>query len=446
MSEKDQPKEEQKKKQSVKTILDNFKKNIFGIEYYFNKFESLAQGADVDGLKQTSQYIQKCFEEIGIDIKSSKKEQEGIRIPSDKVLDLFRKLRKQPKISAANYEILSRSSFLMLNNYFEYILSDLLSYHYNKFQKSLNEKKFNLTLKEINEYETVEDFTKALVTKEVESMMVDLSFDELIEHFHETLGIDKENEIVNWDVILECRERRHLIVHNSSLVNKKYITRSKNPFKLNVGDTVHVDKEYFMKTCKEFFLAGLLISFNCWGKWDKESATDAIKEIMDDSFELLKQNESLLVSRFTEYISKIEPRNEKEEDYIMRARFNRLIALKKLGNKEALAKELKKVKTGTASPIFKLAYAILSEDHTKIVELVKQSISLDELDLSKYKEWPIYEFVRNNKDINSKIEAELGIIGTNKVLPKAGPGKQKPSSNKKSIAVPTRRIMPSKKR
>ena len=330
--------------------MNSFKRNLFGIEYYYDKFGSLAQGVDIDEVKKSGEYIEACFNEIGFDPKKAKTELAEKKIPSDKVMELFRKLKKQPKISAKNYEILSRSSFLMLNNYFEYLLSDLLSYHYNKFQKSLNEKKFNLALKEINEYETIEEVTKALITKEVESMMVEMTFDELLEHFHQTLEIDNEKEILNWDLIRECRERRHLIVHNSSIVNKKYILRTKNPFNFKIGDTVHVDKDYFIKSCKEFYIAGLLLSYNCWGKWDKEEAANAVYEIMVDSFELLKQKDYDFVSRFTTYAQKIEARDEDQEDYLLRTKVNRLIALKKLADNSTLSKELKKIKAGTASP------------------------------------------------------------------------------------------------
>jgi hypothetical protein len=414
MSDKEQ------KKPTVEKILKGFKKNLFGIEYYYDKFGNLAHGVDLDEVKKSGQYIDACFKEIGFDPKKSKTELAEKKIPSDKVMMLFQKLKKQPKISAKNYEILSRSSFLMLNNYFEYLLSDLLSYHYNKFQKSLNEKKFNLALKEINEYETIEEVTKALITKEVESMMVEMSFDELLEHFHSTLEIDNEKDIINWDIIRECRERRHLIVHNSSMVNKKYILRTKNPLNLKMGEIVHVDKDYFTKACKEFHIAGLLLSYNSWGKWDKEEATEAVYSMLVDSFELLKQKDYDFVSRLTTYTQKIEARDEYQEDFLLRIKVNRLIALKKLADSNNLSKELKKIKAGTVSPVFKLAIAILSDKHDNIIDLVKQAKAINELDLNKYKEWPIYDFIRDISDINTKIEKELKIPVISTVLPNIG--------------------------
>lgn len=417
MSHKEQKKQV---KQTVETILNGFKNNLYGIEYYYDKFGGLAQGVDLDEVKKNKEYLELCFKEIGIDPKKPKTKQSDHKITQEKLLELLSKLKKQPKISAKNYEILSRGSFLMLNNYFEYLLSDLLSYHYNKFQKSLNEKQFSLTLKEINEYESLEEFTKALITKEVESMMVKMTFDQLLDHFHSNLEIDNEKVILNWDLIRECRERRHLIVHNSSKVNKKYIIRTKNLFKLKIGDTVHVDKDYFSNACKEFYLAGHLLAYNSWGKWDKEEFTNVLYQIMCDTFELLKQKDYTLVSRFTMYSYKIEARDEVQEDYLLRIKVNRLIALKKLSDNTALSKELKKTILGTASPIFKLAFAILLDKHDNILKLVKQAKAIDELNLDKYKEWPIFDFIRDNNELNIKIEAELKITGVSGTLPKEG--------------------------
>jgi hypothetical protein len=405
-------------KQSVKSILANFKKNLFGIDYYFDKFGNLALRADTDEVKKSIEFLKSCLKDVGHNPKNSKSKRGKLQISEDKLTEFIRKLKNQTKISTKNYEILSRSSFLMLNNYFEYLLSDLLSYHYNKFQKSLFEKKFNFTLKEINEYKSIEEVTNAFIIKEVESMMFEKTFDELLDHFQTKLEIDNEKEIINWDLIKECRERRHLIVHNSSKVNKKYISRTNNPFKYNIGDTVHVNTEYFLKSSKEFYLAGLLISYNCWGKWDKDNTDNAINEILIESFELLKQKEFVLVSLITNFAQKIEARYEEQEDILLRIKINRLISLKKLENKENFMKELKKVKTGTASPIFKLAIAILSDNHKNIIDLIKQAKSIGAIDIYKYKEWPIYSFLRDINEINLEIENELKILHTKKTKPK----------------------------
>lgn len=45
---------------------------------------------------------------------------------------------------------------------------------------------------------------------------------------------------------------------------------------------------------------------------------------------------------------------------------------------------------------------------------------MGDLDINKYNEWPIFEFVRIIPELNSKIETELKITLANKVIPKKG--------------------------
>ena len=247
-----------------------------------------------------------------------------------------------------------------------------------------------------------------------------------MKHFDEFLKIELSKDIIDWTSIEEFRERRHLIVHNSAKVNKKYITRTKNPFNFKQGDLVHIDTEYFYKALMEFKLAGYLLIFSCWGKWDNDNSTEAITKLMNESFEALKQNKSNFALRLTMYLKHIEPRDEEQEDIILRTQFNKCIALQALNKKTELSKELKKIKVGTASPIFKLAHAILSgTELTQIIDLIKQSHALEELDLEKYSEWPIYSTLRKDKKTDllikqtiKELELSKTVANESKVSPK----------------------------
>lgn len=396
------------KEQSVNKIYDSFKENLFGIGFYFEKFGRLAITEDKDVVDKTIHLIDEYFAEIGIDPSSSAEEIKKLKLPKDAINQLARKLTKQPPISIKNFEILSSGSFLMLNNYFEYLLTDLLIYHYSKFKSSLNSREFKVSLKELEEYNDLNELSEALILKEVETMLIELTFDQLLNHFTKDLAIDLNDNIVNWELIKECRERRHLIVHNSSIVNKKYLARTKNPDKLKVGDKINVSKEYFDNAYEEFRLAGMLLLLNCWGKWDKDKTDSAITKIVDETFDGLQNGQINFVFRFTEYLPNVEPRNEDQEDRILRARFNRCIALKKLNKKEDLKKTLKNIKVGTASPVFKLAHAILSDkDNVTIKKLLRQSYTLKEIDIDDYNEWPMFDFLREDEKLNSEL---LGIF------------------------------------
>ena len=398
--------EPKKKENSVESILRTFKDNLHSVDFFFRKFGDIAENEDEGAMNTSFEYIKEAFTKVGIQLDNEKEEQNSIN--EDKLEKLAKILKKKPKFSVQNFNILSSSSFLMLNNYFEYLIADLLSYHYNKYKDTLNSKEFKVSLKEMAEYETIEDLEKHLILKEVETLLVELSFDGLLNHFKTKFNISLNEDIINWDIINECRERRHLIVHNASIINKKYITRTNNPENKKIGDKITIDKEYFQKVFNEIKLAGLLLSYECWGSWEKDKATKANRDMLDESFENLLQNNIASCDKITAYISKIEARNEEQEDFLMRAKFNRSIALKKQSKKTELNKILATIKVGTSTPLFKLAHAVLSEknDNT-ILELIDQSNKLNDIDFDSYSEWPLFEFIRDKKELNEKIVEKL---------------------------------------
>lgn len=408
-SKPSETKEERKEKvYNVESIYDTYFENLNSVKLYFNKFGNLASGEDESIKEKSKEFFDQALAEITQEMEGIKNNDKGDDTITKEEAEIFfkkfaRKLGKQPRISPKNYEILSRSSFLMLNNYFEYLIADLLSYYYNKFKNSLNEKEFKFTLKELNEYDTIEEATKDLIVKEVESLIIEKSFNELLEHFEDKLSISLEKDLINWDEIIEIRERRHLIVHNSSIVNKKYISRTKNPYKYQIGDVVHIDKEYFLKSWSQFKLAGQLLIFNCWGNWDKDNIDNAVFQIMIQTFEDLNSRNYDLVCKTCKYSEQIEPKNEDQEDYILRIKVNNAISLKKQNKDSEVKKVLKKIKVGTATPIFKIAHNILSDKHENLEELFTQAIVVDKLSIDSYLEWPIFDFVREKDEINKAL-------------------------------------------
>lgn len=395
---------------NVQSIYNTYFDNLNSVQIYFNKFGTLATGED-DSIKEKSQEF---YDSVLADLHTEtekratiSEEQKDGKLTKIEAREFLSKIAKKfkniPKISPKNYEILSRSSFLMLNNYFEYLIADLLTYYYNKFKNSLNDKEFKITLKELNEYETIEEATKNLILKEVESIIIEKTFDQLLLHFEDKLSISLENELIKWDKIIELRERRHLIVHNSSIINKKYISRTKNPFNFNIGDTVHIDNEYFINAWKEFKIAGQLLIFNCWGNWDKDNIDNAIYEIMIQTYEDLKSKQYDIVCKTCKYSEQIIPTNDDQEDYLLRIKVNNAISLKKQNKKTELNKVLKSMKVGTATPIFKICYKILKDDHSDLVDYFRKSILLEELNVDYYTEWPIFDFVRKKEDLNSEL-------------------------------------------
>ena len=82
---------------------------------------------------------------------------------------------------------------------------------------------------------------------------------------------------------------------------------------------------------------------------------------------------------------------------------NKAIAFKKINNNSELTKTLKNIQVGTASPIFKIAFQILKDNHVGLIDNFKKAIILDELNIDYYLEWPIFDFVRENEALHLEV-------------------------------------------
>jgi len=262
-------------------------------------------------------------------------------------------------------------------------------------------------LNELKNYSNVEEAYNDILFREVEKTLLDLSFDEIKNYFTK-LNISLSENLIDWKLINEIRERRHLIVHNNSIVNKKYLSRTENPFKFEIGNQLEVKTDYLRNSIAEIKLAGIILIMNCWGKWSKDNVTEAIGELMDLTFELLKSNRNELALKICEYIDiNIKPRNDDEEGYILRAKINNCIALKRLKKKEILTNKLKGIRTSSMSPIFKIAKHLLKNEHKETIPLIKQAIIVDDLLFDNFLEWPLFEDIRDDEKFGDLVENEF---------------------------------------
>lgn len=397
-----------KKEKKVKQIFHSFLGNIRSVEIFFDRLSPIAETEDKAIEQERNDYFDKCFKEVfGEDFEISKEgkkaSEKKVTISEENLNKFVSKVSKAPNIPAKNYTTLARGAFIMLNNYFEYLFSDLLTYHFKKNTSAIENKKVNISLDELKKYSSIDEAYDDFLYKEVETLLLDLNFEELKSYFQDKLDVSLEEHIVDWSLINEIRERRHIIVHNNSLVNKKYISRSGNPFNLKTDEEINIDVQYFKTALNEMKIAGSLLSLNCWGSWDKEDATDAIAHIMNQSFSELKEENFRTAIKLAAYCEKnIKPRNDEEDDYCYRIKFNHCIALKRLSLNDELSKKLKAIKPGTLSPIFKIAHYVLSSKYEEVITLIPKAVVADEFSLDKYLDWPLFEEMRQKEEFHKK--------------------------------------------
>ncbi|MCR9015434.1 hypothetical protein NU887_10335 [Aquiflexum sp. XJ19-11] len=412
----------------IKDIYESFLNNFTSVEVFFMRIAPVAENEDKVIEKERIEYREYILKEIfGEDFENrNKTEKLEIKLTKEEVERIIHKIKQSPKIPAKNYGTLTKGAFIMLNNYFEFLFSDLLTYNFKKNTTTIDSKKLNISFDDLKKYNSIEEAYEDLIYKEVESLLIEMNFEELKTYFSEKLKINLETEIINWNLITEIRERRNIIIHNNSLVNNKYISRSKNPFNFNLNDEVKIEKEYFLNALSEIKLAGVLLCLNCWGNWDKNDTTNAIKEIVDISFNNLKNSNHVFVEKICSYTEKrIKAKNDEEDDIIYKIKFNQCIALKRLNKLEELNLILSTIKTGALTPLYKIAHLTLNNRHFEAVELVEKAIVADDLTIEKYEDWPIFNEIRNDKKLHKKVLETFEKINLNETFIKNNSQKEK---------------------
>lgn len=402
------------KEDEMSSILKSFQTNLDSLKSFVDALSPVAFEKDSNQAEDVAKIVKEVFTEMGLAIKEDGTidESNGLKLEKEQILLMVRQLRKIPKISLGHSRILYQSSFVLLVSYFEYLFADLLKFYYKYYPGNISDKPIQVIINELKSYETVEEAVEYVISKEVEILLFDLNFNELIEFFNKTLKIPLESEIINWEIINETRERRHIIVHNNATINKKYISKSKIDFlpdkeSLKVGDKINVTNDYFSLAFNEIYSAGHILTFNCWRQWVKSDVLNIYLEIMNTTFECLKQDLNHITHSISSYAKNIEAKSDKEVDFLLRSQFNYLIALKQLNKNEELDKELKQMKVSTLSPIFKMAYYTLLEDKDKILELIPHCKLVDEMKIEWVYEWPLFKHIRQDKDFVKQIEEKF---------------------------------------
>lgn len=174
--------------------------------------------------------------------------------------------------------------------------------------------------------------------------------------------------------------------------------------KLKLGEQILITKEYFSIAFDEIYTAGHILIFNCWRQWAKTDIDSAYSELLETTFECLKNELTLPAKKIAYFSTSLKTNTSEEEDTLLRAKFNYLIALKKLGELEELQNQLNLIKIATLSPMYQLAYYILKDDKIKIKETIPHCKVVNKMSLDWIHEWPLFEGIRKDPTFLKEIE------------------------------------------
>jgi len=346
-------------------------------------------GVSVNNLKKTK-YKKITF-------KPTKKQKEQI----------LETLKAIPHLTPVNFELLHKSAFVMLVSYFDFLISDLIHYFYQRYPESLSSKELSITLNELKLCNHLNEAMDYIINKEIDNVLYD-SLEKQKKYFKNNLIIDiKENHIC-WDKIKEAMERRNLIVHNNSKINRRYLknvdlsvipVKTKN---LKEGKKIGINEDYFTAILDEILIAGIILIQNCWRKWKNDDIDNADTYLIRNMYDALCQEKWIVAERLGLFAKECKVFCERNRLYFD---INYCQSLKWQNKKDKLEKELVKFDITTLSPIYILALYALKSDRHNFYKSIEGAIIVDKIKEVDFMEWPLFRELRKKPDYEERIKS-----------------------------------------
>lgn len=229
-----------------------------------------------------------------------------------------------------------------------------------------------------------------------------------------------------------------MFVHNDGVVNKIYLAKVSPSLAKSdlLNSQLKVSKEYLFAAIDRFESAFLQIGLELWEKCEKQSELRPVFVVNSITYEALQNKRWHVVSEIAGFMEKDKAA---DEALVLMARINGWIARKHTEGLDAIKAEVRAFDVSAKDDLFRLARHSLLEEDTRAIALCKRLEKAKSLSLRDLSEWPLFEKLRENPEMNSwlaKLKANaVQKRGTRKPAARTKPASDS-SDSKKAIKKP----------
>lgn len=406
-------KKDNKKETKIEGIYSNFTNNLKSLEMFLKSVSPIVSKQDMKAVKNIKKFKKELYKTIIGHKKSNEEEKEGKnkidKQKAEKIVDeIFNTLKKKPiaGLTILQGEILYKSSFIMLICYFDFLLSDLIRQYYILYPESIYGKDLKLSLSELKDFNYIDDAIDFVIDKEIDRVLF-YSLKKQKQYFKESLNIDLKTDLINWGKINEAVERRNIIVHNDSKINKRYLNNidlsilPKKKKDIKEGEKTKINHEYFSSIFNEIYLSGIILIQNCWRIWIKEEIDLQFAQLNLAIYDFLVRGKWANAERLGLYSKTCRVTTASDRLFLD---INYCQSLKWQGKEKELKKELENFDISSLSPLYILAISALKSDKKTFYNTIRKAIVTDKIEKEIFTKWPLFREFREDSDYEKNIE------------------------------------------
>lgn len=398
-------------------IFINYVSNVDSLMLYVQNIAPAAIELDKANLKR----MEKCSSIIRNSINKRKGKKKNIIELTSKDFNIINKSLKGPlRLSSSKNKLLYNGAFILLISYFDYLFSDILHIYYKLYPQILSKEEQSIKLEELKSCSDLEEAIDLIIAREIEKFAY-RSFNEKFNYLEEKLQLDCFRSLINWNLILEGVEKRHLIVHNNSKINKKYIRiinsiyKDKEKKELKISKEIIINNDFFSKVLDELLLSGIIIIQNAWRKLFKGEIEKANSMLVDKIYDFLVEEKWYLAEKLCRYGIECDTNNSLVKTVLL---INYCQTLKWQNKTTLLKDKLKGIDTSMLDMSFIVAIDALKSDEESFYKHLKEAIILKKISKNDIFEWPLFREFRMNNNYARRVGAIYGNIKKKRIRKK----------------------------
>lgn len=306
--------------------------------------------------------------------------------------------------------VLPGAILLSLVATFDSFIADMIRMMLKKKPESLIESSKTIGIKEVLNMSSFDDVVSKIVENEVDSVMRS-SHDEQIKYIEEKMCIKIRSHYDGWGNFVEVFERRNLVAHGNLTINSRYITNCKrHGYLVNAsqdGESLSLDGRYLRKSSDRLLEFGLSLLFVLWLRYFEDSSEQAYESFNHRTYELIRDGQPHVAAKLLDLaLFKQKPVALDRTRKMMTV--NLANAYKKMRKVEMADDVISKVDWSATTDDFQICIASLNEDIQRVVELMPKVALAGSIEKSAFREWPVFDWVREEEAIQEKFEETFG--------------------------------------
>ena len=297
---------------------------------------------------------------------------------------------------APSREALLRASLLtMAVAGFEVLVGSLAARHYELHPGAIGEQK-RFSLKQVAAYDSIADIQDAAIAHQVYQLL-QLPLDDWTKWLDQDsgLGIKVQSLAIDYDVLEEIVQRRHVIVHNGGAVSAQYLERVKP------SDTIspRSDRSYWSTKATStmpwiiWIVSGISLGLRVWAKDRPDAEDQAVFALSARMEQLLFDGRWLPLRKLCSVGKMIASADVQHQIF----KVNEWLSIKRLGGLSSIEQEIGDWDTSALGAQFQLVQLALLDMADQFFRLAPDVLAKGTIQVEQLKTWPVFDELRDDR-------------------------------------------------